>query len=183
MKRFLLVLALFCGVVVFVLSGLGPAGFDLGRIGLGDFSLPLGGSETKLLEGLAYDFLEDLQYKDFDRAATYHTFADQGNADIPNLIERLFLMKPEQLNIRDIRIVSVDLDRGGSRARTFFKTTVEQLNSTGKSREETNREREVEGILYWHRRPAEEGYAKGQAPVEEIGTERWFMMLESSLRR
>ncbi len=175
-----------------------PFGFGLGSL--------LGGNDVAVLEELARHFLEDLQYKDFDKAGTYHTFLDQAKVEIPKLIERLFQVKPEVLNIRDFKITDVTIDESGQRARTFFHANMELLNTARDGN--PNDERKVEGILYWHRRPAieaqpvkaPEGAVKPAgstetptpAPATEAtaaapatGTEgppmQWFMELESSL--
>ncbi len=170
--------------------------------GLGAF---LGGNDVAVLEDLARHFLEDLQYKDFDKAGTYHTFLDQAKVEIPKLIERLFAVKPEMLNIRDFKITDVTIDGSGQRARTFFNANMELLNTARDGN--PNEERKVEGILYWHRRPATEGQgpkpadgavrpagsteaaptpagATETAAAPATGTEtptQWFMELESSL--
>src|SRR5687767_6734648 len=65
------------------------------------------------LDKLARSFLQDLQFKDFDKAGKYHNLIEQGKANIPQLIERLFQVKPEVLNIRDFEIVRVDMDEDG----------------------------------------------------------------------
>ena len=177
MKKIALGLSLFLVLAVLLLAGLDRYGFRLGGLGL-DWN-----EEAGALRDLAEQFLEDLTYKDFAAAAEYHTWADQEEVDIPRLIERMFKIKPELLNIRDIRITEVDLDSGGERARTFFTVTMEILNSAGDQPDEPNRERQVEGILYWHKRPAAEGVAAPEegASVDLPSGERWFMMLESSL--
>jgi hypothetical protein len=160
-------------------------------VGLRSYGLSLFGKtfawnqEVAELERLAKLFLTDLQYKDFDKASMYHTFVDKGKANIPKLIERLFQVKPEVLNIRDFEVVKVDMDPDGKRARTFFRSTMEILN-TAKD-DKPNKEREVEGILYWHKRPAAEGEkplppgATPTPPTAEELAEKWFMKLESSL--
>lgn len=151
------------------------------------------------LDKLARAFLQDLQFKDFAKAGKYHTLLEQGKADIPQLIERLFQVKPEVLNIRDFEIVRVDMDEDGKRARTFFRSNMELLNTA--EGENPNREKMVEGILYWHKRPESEGApaATGTTTGTEVATttatdaappapgtpaalaEKWFMKLESSL--
>lgn len=158
-----------------------------------------GGGDLALLEELAWAFLQDLQYKDFDAAAQYHTLADQAKVELPKLIERLFQVKPELLNIRDFKITDVTVDTGGKRARTFFTANLELLNTARDGN--PNEERKVEGILYWHKRPAAEGKpgaaapatteappatTDGKAPPTTDGkppteAEKWFMELESSL--
>lgn len=144
-------------------------GLKQGGVSLGGLSFAWH-QDKAVLHELAYSFLEDLQYKDFKKAASYHTHADQAKVDIPKLIERLFQVKPEQLNIRDIEITQVTIDRSGDRARTFFRSTIELLNSSRK-KDQPNEERKVEGILYWHERPASEALPPppepGEAPAKE----------------
>jgi len=134
--------------------------------------------EAAEVEELAYSFLEDVKYKDFDKASRYHTYADQDEADIPKLIERLFQVPPEKLNIHDIRIAGVDMDRDGERARTRFVANIEVLNSKQKNKkkgqdpdEAENEEREVEGILYWHRRPITDALPPGSLQVIDPAAE------------
>ena len=68
---------------ILLLAGLSGDGFSLFGTSL------YWSSESAKLKKLADQFLEDLQYKDFDKAAKYHTFEDQKTVDIPSLIERL----------------------------------------------------------------------------------------------
>ena len=112
----------------------------------------------KILEELSYSFWEDIQFKDFERAATYHEPALQALLDIPYLIERLFMIKPEHLDIQRIEILDVDLDADGERGRVRTKLIVKMLLD-GKIRE-------PEIILYWYKK-------EGQ----------WYMRLESSLHQ
>ena len=113
--------------------------------------------DKNILRNLTIDFLEDIKFKDFDKAATYHTKEDQETVDIPRLLERLFKIKPELLDIMKYEITGVDLDRSGTRARVKTHTTIKVLNS-GKIKE-------PDVIFYWHK----EG-------------EQWYMKLESSLQ-
>lgn len=139
-------------LVVLTLAVVALAKFrSYANFGLGVGAL-FGGGDVAVLEDLARHFLEDLQYKDFDKAGTYHTFLDQAKVEIPALIERLFQVKPEVLNIRDFKITDVTIDESGQRARTFFHANMELLNTARDGN--PNEERKVEGILYWHRRPA-----------------------------
>jgi hypothetical protein len=197
MKKVVVALAAVVLLGIALLLGVRGSGFEL-------FGVHWAWNEdAEELRQLAYSFLEDIQYKDFDQAASYHTWEDQWQADIPRLIERLFAVKPEQLNVRDIAITQVTLDRAGRRARTFFEATVELLSSAH-NQEEENRERRVEGVLYWHQRPAAESWPttdelaagadqqprktrRDPPPVPagnppRGGEQRWFLMLESSLR-
>jgi hypothetical protein len=178
---------------ILLLAGLSGDGFSLFGTSL------YWSSESAKLKKLADQFLEDLQYKDFDKAAKYHTFEDQKTVDIPSLIERLFAVKPEVLNIDNIRIIKADFDDSGTRCRTFFRCDTEALNTRRKSKKEggKNEIREVEGILYWHQGPSRLGKAPPKPKEGEEGKpadttaaapsadepKEWFMQLESSLHR
>ena len=123
------------------------------------FGLPLGGERAMLRETVR-SFLEDIQFKDFDRAASYHAPEKRETVDIPYLLERLFQQKPESLDIMDYEIVFADVDSTGKRARVKARVKVKNL-ALGDIREQ-------EFILFFHRDSV-------SAP--------WYMELESSLRQ
>ena len=114
--------------------------------------------EARKLGGMARSFLEDIKFKDFKAAAQYSTPEDRDKADIPALIERLFQVKPEVLQIDNIELMAVDVDSTGKRARTKLKTDVKLLN--------TNELKHPEVLLYW----------------KEGADGKWFMDLASSLQ-
>lgn len=139
------------------------------KIGIGSLGFMLDEDERQLLK-LAQEFLEAIQYKDFKTAAGFHNEEDKGKVDIPGMIERLFKVKHEVLNIRDLQVTKVTVDSTGKRARTFFNANIELLNSL--QRRDKNKKKvderdhsDTEGILYWQK---------------ENG--KWVMKLESSLR-
>lgn len=103
-------------------------------------------------------FLEDVQFKDFTHAATFHTAEDRKTKDIPRLIEEKFHVKPELLDIKDFDVLRVELMSTGSRAKVHVKTFVKLLNSD-------QAVRETEAVFYFKREP--DG--------------RWYMDLQSSL--
>ncbi len=113
--------------------------------------------DKNILKNLTIDFLEDIKFKDFDNAASYHTQEDQATVDIPHLLERLFKIKPELVDIMKYEITGVDIDRGGSRARVRTQTTIKVLN--------TEELREPDVIFYWQKIDG-----------------HWYMKLESSLQ-
>lgn len=113
--------------------------------------------DVKHLRERSKDFLEDLQYKDFDKAGSYHSTKDRKSVDIADLIERLFAVKPEFLDIMRYEIKKVEIDRSGDRAKVKTETTVKILN--------TDKIKKPEIILYWRKDPKE----------------GWVMILESSL--
>lgn len=190
MKKVGVALVVVLALAIATLLGIRSYGFKL-------FGISYAWNEDMAeLDRLARGFLQDLQFKDFDKAGKYHTLLEQGKADIPQLIERLFQVKPEVLNIRDFEIVRVDLDEDGKRARTFFRSNLELLNTA--EGENPNREKQIEGILYWHKQPATEGGPAATTTTEVATTtatdaappapgtpaavaEKWFMKLESSL--
>ena len=120
--------------------------------------LPIGGSES-LLRQTALSFWEDIQFKDFTTAAGYHDPATRDEVDIPYLLERIFAVKPEMLDIMEYEIIFAEVDSSGLRARVKTRLKVKELVR------ETIREQEV--ILYFHRTD----------PSSD-----WYMVLESSLR-
>lgn len=114
--------------------------------------------EKSLLAEKSVSFFEDLQFKDFQKSASYHSPEDQESVDIPKLIERIFLVKPEFIDIMRYRVFSIHVDSVEKRARVFLKVQFRVLN--------TDKEYEKDIILY---------YYKDQRDT-------WFMKLESSLR-
>jgi hypothetical protein len=143
--------------VILVLLGLGFYFFATKyEIKIGAFQFVFS-KEKKLLQELTSAFLEDIQFKDFDKAATYHTVEDQKTVDIPDLLERLFQIKPELLDIMKYEITGVEVDKSGTRARVKTHTTVKLLN--------TDEIKEPDLIFYWHKQG-----------------EQWYMKLESSLQ-
>jgi len=121
--------------------------------------LAVGGDEGWLRRS-SLSFWEDVQFKDFERAATYHAPEVQDEVDIPHLIQRMFLLKPEQLDFMSFEVVLVEVDSTGLRGRVKTRVKVKEL-TTGKMKE-------PEVMLYFHR-------ATPDAP--------WFMELEDSLRK
>jgi len=121
-----------------------------------DFGLGLGGEKATLQAQVSH-FWEDVKFKDFAAAARYHSPETQAQVDIPYLIERLFLIKPEALEIISMEVMFVEIDSTGRRARVKQRVKVKDL-----MRQQVE-QREL--ILYFHK-PAEQ----------------WYMELESSLR-
>ena len=118
-----------------------------------------GGSsaDRALLAQLSLKFMEDLRFKDFHHAASYHSAEDRKKVNIPAKIEQWFAVKPEQLDIMRYEILRTDIDSTGRRGRVKIKTVLKILNTT--------EIREPELMLYWFKDP----------------TEGWIMELESSL--
>lgn len=105
-------------------------------------------------------FLEDIQFKDFTRAASYHAAEEQATVDIPFLIERIFKVKPEMLDIMEYEILFAKIDSSGLRARVKSRIKLKDLLR--------NELHDRELVLYFYRTSPE-------AP--------WYMRLESSLRK
>lgn len=152
MKKLLLLFFVLAVVAIVLLAYTGPGGIEVGGFGLA-FS-----EDKKLLETQTLAFIEDVRYKDFTKAATYHNAAEQKTVNIPNLLERIFAIKPEFLDILRYQISSIDLDSAGQRARVHCKLVIKVLN--------TSEIKEPEVIFYWYKDPKE----------------GWRMRLESSLR-
>lgn len=75
-------------------------------------------------------FMESIQYKDFKTAASFSLPEQKTSLDIPMLIERLFQIKPELLDINHIVVRSHDFDHTGKRARLRMQADVKVLNSS-----------------------------------------------------
>jgi hypothetical protein len=146
----LLVLALLLGGYLAVAHISGGAFSTLG--------LALGGDRAALRR-VALSFLEDIQFKDFESAASYHAPDIRDNVDIPFIIQRLFTVKPEALDIMDYDVVFAEIDSGGLRARVKVRVKVKLLLNA------LINEREV--ILYFERDSVDDP---------------WYMKLEDSLR-
>ncbi len=122
------------------------------------FGLPLGG-DRGLLRRTALSFMEDIQFKDFDRAASYHAPELVESVDIPFLIQRLFAVRPEALDIMGYEVVFAELDSSDLRARVKLRVRAKLLAN------ERIEEREL--ILYFYR--------------DDVAAP-WYMKLEDSLR-
>mgnify|MGYP006908233949 FL=1 len=121
--------------------------------------LPLGGDRGELRR-TALQFMEDVQFKDFQKAAAYHAPELIDTVDIPFLIQRLFAVKPEALDIMDYEVVFAELDSSGLRARVKLRVRAKLLLN------ERIEEREL--ILYFYR---------------DTVADPWYMKLEDSLRQ
>ena len=120
--------------------------------------LALGGHRGELRR-TALAFFEDIQFKDFESAASYHAPDLRESVDIPFLIQRLFTVRPEALDIMDYDIVFAEIDSGGLRARVKARVKVKLLLNA------LIEEREV--LLYFDRDSVDDP---------------WYMKLEDSLR-
>jgi hypothetical protein len=147
----LVVLALLLGGYLTVAHVSGGAFATLG--------LALGG-DRGALRRIALEFLEDVQFKDFVSAASYHAPDLRDSVDIPFLIQRLFTVKPEALDIMDFDIVFAELDSSELRTRVKARVKAKLLLN------ELIDEREL--ILYFER---------------DSVNDPWYMKLEDSLRQ
>src|SRR5688572_9377666 len=106
-----------------VYAGLGPYGWRLGAVG---FSWD---RDRQAVQERTIQFLTDLRFKDFTHAGTYHSASDQAAVNLPALIESKFLIKPEQLDIQEVRIDRIDLDEDGRRAKVLTTCHTRVLNA------------------------------------------------------
>ncbi|OIP31034.1 MAG: hypothetical protein AUK47_23385 [Deltaproteobacteria bacterium CG2_30_63_29] len=120
--------------------------------------LPLGGDRGELRR-TTVSFWEDVKFKDYDHAATYHAPEVRDEIDIPYLLKRLLAERPEMVEIQDYEVLQVDIDSTDLRARVKSRVRMKHLG-TGKASD-----REV--LLFYKR-------ADQTAP--------WYMELEDSLR-
>ncbi len=120
--------------------------------------LPLGGDRA-MLRKTALQFMEDIEFKDFSKAASYHAPEVQETVDIPYLLQRLFQVKPEALNIMEFEVAFAKLDSSGDRGRVKMRVKVELLAN------EQIRNQDL--MLFFER---------------EVAASPWYMKLEDSLR-
>lgn len=115
-------------------------------------------SDSRAVTELANKFMEAIQFKDFKAAGLFSSPEQQKDFDIPTLIERLFQIKPEFLDIQKVQVLSTEMDSTGARAKVNLKTEVKVLN--------TNEIKNPNVILYWKKSP--EG--------------KWYMDLATSIK-
>jgi len=145
------------GLVFLLGLYLGAAHFSGGAFPT--LGLPIGGDRA-LLRQTTDAFIEDIKFKDFKKAASYHAPDKRDAVDIPFLIERLFVQKPESLDIMSYEIMMSEIDSTNMRGRVKSNIKVKNL-AVGEIREQ-------ELMLFYHRDSVD-------AP--------WYMELESSLRQ
>ena len=147
------------GILVILLIGAGY--LALAHFSGGTFPTPglaLGGDRGEMRR-ITMSFWEDVQFKDFKKAASYHSPDKQRTVDIPYLIERIFFQKPESMELMNYEIVLADIDSTGNRGRVKSRLKAKLLLDG------SIQEREV--MLFYHKETKD-------AP--------WYMELESSLR-
>lgn len=103
-------------------------------------------------------FIEDLQFKDFKSAGKHSIPEHLKQYDMPSLIERLFQVKPEFLDIQRTKVLSVEKDSTGKRAKVNLETDIKILN--------TNELKKPNIILYW----------------KKLDDDKWYLDLASSIK-
>lgn len=151
MRKLLAIFVLLLVVAVVTLALSNRTGLSLGGVQVTN------SADGGFIEQRTLDFLEDIRFKDFDKAASYHSVLDRKEVKVADLIERIFAIKPEFLDILRYEVLAVELDRSGTRGRVKTRTVVKILN--------TGEVKEPEVIFYWHKDPRD----------------GWVMRLESSL--
>jgi hypothetical protein len=110
------------------------------------------GGDKKFLADRSIDFMEDLQFKDFKSAAIYHLDKTQKERDIPRLIQRVFFVKHEQLDIMSYKVLDVDLDRSKNRARVRVQVFYKMLGDKA-VRDNSESARDMILLFYWFKQP------------------------------
>ena len=111
------------------------------------------------------EFLEDIKFKDFEKASMYHLQETRKARDIPKLLQRVFKIRHEVLDIQDFEVLEVELDSKKHRGRVRTLVRYHVLGDR-KVRERADSFRDAEMLFYWFRQDDAE----------------WTMELESSLR-
>jgi hypothetical protein len=134
----------------------------------------------RMLAQKTSDFIESLKFKDFKRAAQFHSLLDKNRKNIPKLIEQKFLIKPEFLNIVNYEIQFVELNKKRDRARVKTLITIEILNSGNLNDKSENKVKTVDMMFYWAKEPVYEKTPSGKIKKVE-GKYEWYHKLQSSL--
>lgn len=119
---------------------------------------PLYQSDAHKVRDLTYRFFECVKFKEFDEASALHDAADMDKADIPKMIEDLFKIPPEQLDIQDINVLFADIDSTGKLGKVKTRFIVHVLN--------TDKIKKPEVVLYWKKQNG-----------------KWYLKLRSTLER
>ena len=134
--------------------------------------LPGLATESGLLRKHSLRFIECLKYKEFNEAARFHSLDDlKKHPQIPCQLERFYGVPPELMDVQDFSIDFIDFDSTGVRARVKTTTRYVLLNegqarSMRDEKDDQNRTRKSEAILYW----------------KKVGPE-WYMDLQTTLNR
>ena len=148
MKKLFLLALLVVGLVGFFYAS--SEGYLGGLSGAGD--------DKREIRDKTIRFFECLKFKEFKEASDFHNEEDQKAADIPSMIENLFQVPPEYLDIQDIALMYVEIDSSGILAKSKTRCHAKELN--------TGQEKDHEVILYWKKE-----------------ADQWFLKLRSSLER
>lgn len=152
----LVVLLALAGGALFVVSQ-SPGGGSVG-------TLVLTGKRA-FLRDRTLEFLEDIKFKDFPKASTYHLKEAQEARDIPSMLKRAFKIRHEVLDIQEYEVLEVELDSTETRGRVRTLVRFHVLGDK-EVRERADAHRDMELMFYWFE--------------QADGT--WTMELESSLR-
>lgn len=152
-------------LILFVLLAAAGAGLWL-LSGPANLSVPavVMTGDRAYLRDRTLEFLEDIKFKDFEKASTYHLAEAQKARDIPALLQRVFHIKHEVLDIQTYEVLEVEMDSSKRRGRVRTLVRFHVLGDRD-VREHEDAFRDVEMLFYWFKGP--EG--------------AWTMELESSL--
>ncbi len=115
-------------------------------------------SDAHIIKKKSNRFFECIKFKEFDEASKFHHPDEQKQANIPKLIEDLFAVPPEQLDIQEVNVLFGEIDSSGVLGKVKTRCTVQLLNS--------KEIRNPEVMLYW----------------KKLGG-NWYLKLRSTLVR
>ncbi len=136
--------------------------------------------EKQVIRERTLQFIESLKFKDFDKAATFHSPKDKNRKNIPSLIEKKFAVKPEFLNFVDYEVSFVEMNEAETRGLVKTNITVELLNSKQGQKNKGNKVKTVEIIYYWAKEQKYE-MDENDKPRKVDGKYEWYHKLQSSL--
>ncbi len=98
-------------------------------------------SDKKGIREQTRQFWEFIRFKSFDQAAQFDE--DEDKETTARLIERIFRIKPENLDIQRVDVLSVEIDSSGNLGRSKARLEGELLNP--------KKTKTIEVMLFWRR--------------------------------
>jgi len=139
--------------MLFVIAAVAGSGFAVSQ-GL----IPQLRTEKHELKEMSMRFFECIKFKEFGEAADFHNAEDKKSADIPKMLEGLFQVPPENMDINDIYVVTTEINSSGVLAKVKLQMSVKMLN--------TGKQKNPEVNLFWKKE-----------------NDKWYLKLKSSLRK
>lgn len=88
--------------------------------------LPIGGARAEL-RTLTMSFWEDIKFKDYKKAASYQAETKRSESSISALVEQVFGLPAQSVDLMEFSVVEAELDSTGNRARLKSRVKAKDL--------------------------------------------------------